>query len=68
MNILYVAIVSLGLILLGNSQPKIALSLAALVLFGTLILNANLYQSLLGITPSGSSGSGRAGSSGAGRS
>lgn len=56
--IVYVALVVVGLIVLGDSHPKIALSIAALILLGTVLMNVDKFNALLGI-PGGAGRSGR---------
>lgn len=45
--ILYVALLVIGLIILGDHYPKIALAIAALILLGTITLNPDLFNSLM---------------------
>lgn len=46
-NTFYIALVAIGLILLGGSYPKIALAIAALIFFGAVLLNVNQFKSLM---------------------
>jgi hypothetical protein len=47
MIIIYIAVVVVGLVVLGDSQPKIALAIAALVLFSAILINKNVFSSLI---------------------
>jgi hypothetical protein len=58
--IIYVGIVVVGLIVLGDSHPKIALSIAALILLGTILFNTDKFTALLGMSYGGGGG-GRSG-------
>jgi hypothetical protein len=50
MKIFYGALVVIALILLGGSYPKIALSIAGLILLSTIVLNVDNFKSVLNPT------------------
>lgn len=65
----YVGIVTIGLVLLGQANAKVALTLAALVLLGAILFNQNNFKRLVDPaykprTVGGGGRSGGAGSSG----
>jgi hypothetical protein len=46
MNVFYGAMAVIGLVILGQYQPKIALALAALILLSTTVLNVENFKKI----------------------
>jgi len=63
MIVVYIGILVIALVVFGDSQPKIALGIAALILFGAILINQDLFTKILGITPNATGFGGFGGSS-----